>query len=570
LLHAATALALLGAREAHLLERAGQSGADRGVLDDAVGDELARLSAAGGRALGAAHLEAAAGDEGLARAGDALRRRGNQAKDDKARKKGCSKPLTPGAAAGGCAFDGAKIVLQPITDAAHLVHAPLACEGNSWDNRGAASSGPTLWRTSFTTDLTELDVVMGQGERKLYRAIREIVEEHAPPAVFVYETCVTALIGDDLDAVCKHATEKFGVPVIPVHAAGFVGSKNLGNKLAGEALLDHVIGTHEPDDVGPTDINILGEFNLVGEFWMVKPLLDELGIRVRACIPGDARYLDVASAHTAKASMMVCSTALINLARKMEERWDIPFFEGSFYGVADTSDALRQIAKLLVSRGAPSDLIDRTEVLIAREEAIVWSKLEAFRSRLAGKRVLLNTGGVKSWSVASALMEIGIEIVGTSTKKSTDEDKERIKQLLEDEHKMFEGMAPRDLYALLERHDADIMLSGGRTQFIALKARMPWLDINQERHHPYAGYDGMVELVRQIDIAISNPVWAEVNAPSPFDAEGNVIGETVIGRTIAKGTRGGAVAEATPADETVPAYTFKKFAASGSGDADDC
>ncbi|MGZ9051280.1 MAG: hypothetical protein ACXW3N_03560, partial [Rhodoplanes sp.] len=48
--------------------------------------------------------------------------------------------LTPGAAAGGCAVDGAQIALQPVTDVAHLVHAPLACEGNSWDNRGSASS----------------------------------------------------------------------------------------------------------------------------------------------------------------------------------------------------------------------------------------------------------------------------------------------------------------------------------------------------------------------------------------------------------------------------------------------
>lgn len=493
----------------------------------------------------------------------------NAAKDEKARKKGCSKPLTPGAAAGGCAFDGAKIVLQPITDAAHLIHAPLACEGNSWDNRGAASSGPMLWRTSFTTDLTELDVVMGQGERKLYKAIREIVEEHAPPAIFVYETCVTALIGDDIDAVCRHATEKFGTAVIPVHSAGFVGSKNLGNKLAGEALLDHVIGTLEPDDVGPYDINILGEFNLAGEFWLVKPLLDELGIRIRACIPGDARYADVASAHTARATMMVCSTALINLARKMEERWGIPFFEGSFYGIADTSDALRQIATLLVQRGADAELIDRTEAVIAREEAIAWARLEAFRPRLEGRRVLLNTGGVKSWSVASALMEIGIEIVGTSVKKSTPEDKDRVKQLLEDEHKMFEGMAPRDLYALLERHDADIMLSGGRTQFVALKARMPWLDINQERHLPYAGYDGMVELVRQIDIAIHNPIWDQVRASAPFDADGRITGESVVG-----GGRGASVREEATAfvaaNDTFPAHTLKKFAGSGAGDADDC
>ncbi|RRH94533.1 nitrogenase iron-molybdenum cofactor biosynthesis protein NifE [Mesorhizobium tamadayense] len=443
----------------------------------------------------------------------------NRGKDAKARKEGCARPLTPGAAAGGCAFDGAKIVLQPITDVAHLVHAPLACEGNSWDNRGAASSGAMLWRTSFTTDLTELDVVMGQGERKLFKAIREIKETYAPPAVFVYSTCVTALTGDDIEAVCKRAGEKFGLAVVPVNAPGFIGSKNLGNKLAGEALLDHVIGTVEPDDAGPYDINILGEFNLSGEFWLVKPLLDRLGIRVRACIPGDARYIDVASAHRARAAMMVCSTALINLARKMQERWDIPFFEGSFYGISDTSEALRNIAELLVKQGADPQILDRTQTLIAEQEAIAWKKLDAYRRRLQGKRVLLNTGGVKSWSVVHALMEIGMEIVGTSVKKSTVEDRERIKQILKDDNHMFEQMAARELYAMLLHHKADIMLSGGRTQFIALKAKTPWLDINQERQHPYAGYDGMVELVRQIDLAIHNPIWCQVREPAPWDCK---------------------------------------------------
>ncbi len=443
----------------------------------------------------------------------------NLKKSDKERKKGCSKPLTPGAAAGGCAFDGAKIVLQPIVDAAHLIHGPLACEGNSWDNRHAASSGPQLYRTSFTTDMSEIDIVMGIGEKKLWRAIQEVVKAHNPPAIFVYTTCVTSLIGDDIESVCKHATEKLGLPVIPVNAPGFAGSKNLGNKLAGETLYAHVIGTMEPEVSTPTDINILGEYNLAGEFWQVKPLLDKLGIRVHCCITGDARYAEVASAHRAKVNMMVCSAALINLARKMEERWGIPYFEGSFYGVSDTSDALRQLARLLVAEGADRALADRAEALIADQEARVWRRLEPYRARLAGKRVLLNTGGVKSWSVVAALQEIGVEIVGTATKKSTDEDKARIKALLKDEKHAFDNMAPRDLYALLASGKADIMLSGGRTQFIALKAKTPWLDINQERHHPYAGYDGMVELVRQIDLAIHNPVWAQVRAPAPWDDE---------------------------------------------------
>jgi len=445
----------------------------------------------------------------------------NQGKSEKERKKGCTKQLTPGAAAGGCAFDGAKIALQPIVDVAHLVHGPIACEGNSWDNRHSASSGSTIYRTGFTTDINELDVIYG-AEKRLFKSIREICEKYDPPAIFVYQTCVTGLIGDDIEAVCKRAAEKFGKPVIPVNAPGFAGPKNLGNKLGAEALLDHVIGTVEPATTTPYDINIIGEYNLSGELWQVKPLLDALGVRILSCISGDGRYAEVASAHRARANMMVCSKSMINIATKMQQRWDIPYFEGSFYGIGDRSDTLRQIARLLVERGAPADLRDRTEALIAVEEARAWERIRAYKRRLTGKKVLLITGGVKSWSVVAALQEAGLEVVGTSIKKSTKEDKEKIKEIMglteEDSAHMIDDMTPRQMYAMLREARADIMLSGGRSQFVALKARMPWMDINQERHHAFAGYEGMVTMIREIDKALFNPMWAEVRTPAPWEA----------------------------------------------------
>ncbi|WP_026191651.1 nitrogenase iron-molybdenum cofactor biosynthesis protein NifE [Methylosinus sp. LW4] len=439
----------------------------------------------------------------------------NKGKSEKERKKGCTKQLAPGAAAGGCAFDGAKIALQPITDVAHLVHGPIACEGNSWDNRGAKTSGSSLYRTGFTTDIGETDVVFG-GEKRLYKSIKEIIDKYDPPAVFVYQTCVPAMIGDDIDAVCKAAAKKFNKPVIPVNSPGFVGPKNLGNKLAGEAILEHVIGTQEPEYTTPYDINIIGEYNLAGELWQVKPLLDELGIRILSCISGDGKYNEVAYSHRAKASMMVCSKAMINVARKMEERYDIPFFEGSFYGIGDMSDSLREIARLLIERGAPAELKDRTDALIEREEARAWARIAPYKERLTGKKVLLITGGVKSWSVVAALQEAGMELVGTSVKKSTKEDKERIKELMGQDAHMIDDMTPREMYKMLKDAQADIMLSGGRSQFIALKAKMPWLDINQERHHAYAGYEGMVELVHEIDKALFNPVWEQVRRAPPW------------------------------------------------------
>ncbi len=446
----------------------------------------------------------------------------NQAKSAKDRKLGCSaRSLTPGAAAGGCAFDGAKIALQPIADAAHLVHGPIACEGNSWDSRHALSSGPQLFRTGFTTDISEIDIIHG-GEKKLYRAIGEIVRRFHPPAVFVYVTCVPALIGDDVEAVCRAAAERLDVPVIPVVAPGFVGSKNLGNRLAGDALLDHVIGTLEPAETTALDINILGEYNVAGELWQVMPLFERLGVRLLASITGDGRFHDVACAHRARVNMVVCSQALVALARKMEERFGIPFFEGSFYGVRETSSALRRLAALLVARGAPDDLITRTETLIADEEARTEALLAPYRARLAGKRVLLYTGGVKSWSVISALQELGMVVIGTSVRKSTDDDKERARELLGDEALLFGQIPAKDLDLRLRSGEADILMSGGRTQFVALKAKVPWLDINQERHHAYAGYDGMVALAERIDLALSSPIWAQVRRPAPWQRAGAV------------------------------------------------
>ena len=441
----------------------------------------------------------------------------NRAKSEGERKKGCAKQLTPGAAAGGCAFDGAMIALQPITDVAHLVHAPLACAGNGWDNRGSASSGSELYRKGFTTDLTELDIVMGNGEKKLFRAVREVIAQEDPAAVFVYSTCVTALIGDDIHAVCKAASDRFGRPVIPVNVPGYVGSKNLGNKLGAEALLESVVGTMEPAEPGLTDINIIGDFNLSGELWQVKPLLDRLGIRILGSLSGDARYAQVAMMHRARVTMLVCSHAFIAIARKLQDRYDIPYFEGSFYGISDTSAALRTMCAMLVGRGAPADLLDRCEALIAEEEARTWAELAPLRPAVEGRRVLLYTGGHKTWSVVSALQELGMEVVGTSMRKATDGDRERVTEIMGDDTHMYENMAPKEMYRMLSDARADVLMSGGRSQFVALKARVPWIDVNQEKHEPYAGYVGMVALVRALDRALNNPMWAELRAPAPWE-----------------------------------------------------
>jgi len=437
-------------------------------------------------------------------------------------KSGCARPK-PGATAGGCAFDGAQIALLPIADVAHIVHGPIACSGSSWDNRGTRSSGPALYKIGMTTDLTEQDVIMGRGEKRLFHAIKQAIDSHAPAAVFVYNTCVPALTGDDVASVCKAAAERWGTPVVPVDCAGFYGTKNLGNRIAGEAMFKYVIGTREPDPVLPEaqrpgitvhDVNLIGEYNIAGEFWHVLPLFDELGLRILGSLSGDARFREVQTMHRAEVSMVVCAKALLNVARKLESQYRVPYFEGSFYGVTDTSQALREFARLI----GDASLSQRTEALIAREEAKIDTALEPWRERLAGCRVLLYTGGVKSWSIVSALQDLGMDVVATGTNKSTEEDKARIREIMGEKAKMITDGSPKALLGVVKEYRADILIAGGRNMYTALKARIPFLDINQEREFGYEGYTGMRELARQLALTIQSPVWAAVRRPAPWIA----------------------------------------------------
>ncbi len=440
----------------------------------------------------------------------------NHHKHGEKKNKSCTQVAQPGAAQGGCAFDGAMIALVPITDVAHLVHGPIACAGNSWGGRGSLSSDSQMYRVGLTTDIGENDIIFG-GEKRLYKSIMEVQQRYQPAAIFVYATCVTALIGDDFEAVCKLASDKTGTPVIPINSPGFTGSKNLGNRIGGEALLEYVIGTAEPEFTTLYDINLIGEYNIAGELWNVLPLFEKLGIRVLSKMTGDSKYQEICYAHRAKLNVMICSKALINVARKMEERYGIPYIEESFYGVDDLNRCLRNIA----AKFNDVELMAKVELLIADETAKLDQKLAPFRARLKGKRVVLYTGGVKSWSIISAAKDLGMEVVATSTKKSTEEDKSKIRTLLGKDGIMMEKGNAQELLKVIAQTNADMLIAGGRNQYTALKAKIPFLDINQERHHPYAGYQGLVEMARELDETLHSPIWAQIRKAAPWEEVSN-------------------------------------------------
>jgi len=401
-----------------------------------------------------------------------------------------------------CAFDGAAIVLMPIADAAHVVHGPIACCGNAWEGRGVRSTAGDFHRRGFTSDVRELDIVYG-GEERLAQTVREVVERERPAAVFVYATCVTGLIGEDIDAVCARLSSELWVPVIAVNSPGFVGPKNLGNRIAGEVLLERVIGTAEPVCETPTDITLIGEYNVAGDLDAIEPLLRECGIRVLSHITGNARFEEIRWAHRAKVAAVVCSRALINVASGLTRRWGIPTVEVSFFGASETARSLRAIADALEATvPEAAGVRARVDAVIARREAELAIALEPF-SALGGKKAVLYSGGVKSWSMASALLDLGIEVLAVGTKKSSLEDEQKTREVLGPDARLIDDVSPAVLRRFFDEEGAELLVAGGRNRYLAAKEGWPFIDVNQEREHSYAGYEGLVTIAKDLSHSVA-------------------------------------------------------------------
>ena len=428
---------------------------------------------------------------------------------NKVKKSSCDKPK-PGATSGGCAFEGAQIALFPYADAVHLVHAPATCQGASWETRATKTSweGEDNTPLGYYTDVTTNDVIFG-GDQKLEDSITYIAEHKNPKAIFVYETCVTAMIGDDMDNVCKRMQDKYDIPVVVVHSPGFVGSKNLGSRLAGEAVLGQLIGTREPEEVHPYGINLIGEYNVTGDMWQYTPILEKIGIKVVSTLAGDGRIEDIQAAHTAKLNVIVCAKSLVTLVRKMQDKYQIPHISISFYGRRDTTNAIMSI----VNAFGDEELIKRAKKIIAEEEASLEERLKPYKKILAGKKAILNTGGNKSWSIASALQDIGIEVVATSVRKATLEDVEMAKKYVD----ILMKTPATEQGKLIDEHKVDILLAGGRSLYTAIKKKVAFVDVNQEKKVSYGAYGGLENLAKDVCAAVNNPVFTVVGEKAPWE-----------------------------------------------------
>ncbi|MCW4006030.1 MAG: nitrogenase component I subunit alpha [Candidatus Bathyarchaeota archaeon] len=404
----------------------------------------------------------------------------------------------------GCTYAGCRgVVGGPVKDVIHLQHGPIGCAYYTWGTRQHIAKGTDFHLANiFSTDLRESNIVFG-GEKKLYDAILESSKAF-PQAqgVFVYATCVAGLIGDDIEAVAKRASKAIGKPVVAFNCPGFRGvSQSLGHHIGNQVLFDTVVGTEELTEKTPYDINLVGEYNIKGDDWLILSLLEKVGLRVVCTFTGDASIHDIAKMHEAKLNVIRCARSAKYIAEMMQEKYGTPFMEVDLYGIEQTANDLRKIAKFF-------GLEEKAEQVIAEEIAEIKPAIDFYKEKFKGKKVMVYQGGPRSWHWAQPMEELGMQIVVAATTFGHEDDYEKIVKRCRHGTLVIDNPNAPELEEAMRKYKPDLFISGMKEKYLAHKFGVPFLNgHNYESSGGYMVFKGLVKFAEDIYKALYAPAW---------------------------------------------------------------
>jgi nitrogenase molybdenum-iron protein alpha chain len=434
---------------------------------------------------------------------------------------GCSsvksnKKTVPGVmSARGCAYAGAKgVVWGPIRDMVHVSHGPVGCGWYSWGTRRNMMSGitgVTSFPMQFTSDFQEKDIVYG-GDKKL-KLLLEEAHDLFPLAkgISVLSECPVGLIGDDINSVAKQSAKDLDIPIIPCNCEGFRGvSQSLGHHISNDTIRDYIIGTREfAEPESPYDISLIGEYNIGGDAWSTKPLLEECGLNVKSVWTGDGELEKIAATHQVKLNVIHCYRSMNYMCKVMEEKYGIPWIELNFFGPTKIKESLRKLAELF-----DDNIKAKVEAVIAKYDPIMQAIIEEYKPRLDGKTVMLLVGGLRPRHTIGAYEDLGMDCVGAGYEFAHNDDYDRTAPEMPDATVVYDDPSEYEFEKFADALKPDLIGSGIKEKYVFQKMGIPFRQMHSwDYSGPYHGYKGFEVFARDIDMAINSPTWKLVKAP---------------------------------------------------------
>jgi nitrogenase molybdenum-iron protein alpha chain len=418
----------------------------------------------------------------------------------------------------GCAYAGSKgVVWGPIKDMIHISHGPVGCGQYSRAGRRNYYIGTTGVNTfvtmNFTTDFQEKDIVFG-GDKKLDKTISEINQLFPlNKGISIQSECPIGLIGDDIEAVAKKSSKELEKPVVPVRCEGFRGvSQSLGHHIANDAIRDYTLSARDGDDsfeATPYDVAVIGDYNIGGDAWATRTILEEMGLRVVAQWSGDGTIAEMELTPKVKLNLLHCYRSMNYISRHMEEKYGIPWMEYNFFGPTKIEESIRKIAAHF------DDAIkEKAEKVIAKYRAEADAVIAKYRPRLEGKKVMLYIGGLRPRHTIGAYEDLGMEVVGTGYEFGHNDDYDRTLKEMGNATLLYDDVTGYEFEEFVKTIKPDLIGSGVKEKYIFQKMGVPFRQMHSwDYSGPYHGPDGFAIFARDMDMTLNNPCWSKLEAP---------------------------------------------------------
>ncbi|GGA76639.1 nitrogenase molybdenum-iron protein alpha chain [Neiella marina] len=417
----------------------------------------------------------------------------------------------------GCAYAGSKgVVWGPIKDMVHISHGPVGCGQYSRAGRRNYYTGMTgvnsFGTMNFTSDFQERDIVFG-GDKKLSAIVDEI-ETLFPlnKGISIQSECPVGLIGDDIEAVAKGKGAEIGKTIVPVRCEGFRGvSQSLGHHIANDTLRDYVLDKSEDKEIEttPYDVAIIGDYNIGGDAWSSRILLEEIGLRVVAQWSGDGTIAELENGPKVKLNLIHCYRSMNYISRHMEEKYGVPWMEYNLFGPTKCEESLRKIAAFFDEK-----IQAKAEEVIAKYRQ-QWEPIVAkYKPLLEGKKVMLYVGGLRPRHVIGAYEDLGMEIVGTGYEFAHNDDYTKTIPEVKDATLIYDDVTGYELEKFAEKLKPDLIGAGVKEKYIFQKMGVPFRQMHSwDYSGPYHGFDGFAIFARDMDMTLNNPCWDKLTAP---------------------------------------------------------
>ena len=409
----------------------------------------------------------------------------------------------------GCAFAGAKgVVWGPVKDQITISHGPVGCGQYSWWARRNYYNGQTGVDTfgtmHITTDFQEKDIVYG-GDKHLDAALVEL-KELFPLAkgIGILSECPVGLIGDDIEAVAKKKVKEFEMPIVPVRCEGFRGvSQSLGHHIANDTIRDHILGKGKLETSTPYDVALIGDYNIGGDAWSSRKMLEEMGLRVIAQWTGDASVNEMGIAHKSKLNLIHCYRSMNYICRHMEETYGTPWLEFNFFGPTKIYESIRKIAAQF-----DDTIKEKAEAMIAKYKPKMDAVIERFRPRLEGKSVMLYVGGLRPRHTIGAYEDLGMEVIASGYEFAHNDDYKRTYEVMKEGALIIDDATEYELEEFTHRMRPDLVGAGIKEKYTYHKMGVPFRQMHSwDYSGPYHGFDGFGVFARDMDATVNSPTW---------------------------------------------------------------